>query len=279
MIKEPCAPQVGADVEGFLVHTEEGDIRPCVGVFDGTKDAPWRPENMPEGFAIQEDNVMVEFNVPPVEDSYAGADGIKLAKNMVKNEAATRGYYPLWNTPVHEFKPSQLTSKQAQNIGCDVDYDAYTGGKARTNVPNLTNWRSCGGHIHLGGDFKCPDFVAALFAELYLGVCGAGVTNTYRQEKNCRDQWYGLPGVFRSKTYGIEYRTPDNGWIRDGQTSEYTYSLALQCARWLTNTNAQVIQRAYRNIPWTKQRDFMINGDSLLRGQLLKQAREVGITI
>ena len=79
------------------------------------------------------------------------------------------------------------------------------------------NVRTCGGHIHLGGDFQCPDFVAALFAELFLGVFGRLPMNF----KSVRQRWYGQPGIFRSKPYGIEYRTPDSSWTSDTSYMEY----------------------------------------------------------
>ena len=65
MKKIPCDPQAGSDIEVFLVN-EKNTVIPCVGLVKGTKEKPHRPKGMPKGYAVQEDNVMLEFNVPPV---------------------------------------------------------------------------------------------------------------------------------------------------------------------------------------------------------------------
>jgi hypothetical protein len=278
MIKVPCDPQVGADVELFVAKAEDGLIIPCVGLIEGTKEKPFRPPEMPEGYALQEDNVMLEFNIPTVRDGYNGRETMNQARRMVRRACEALELVPVWNIANWEFAPEALNTPQAQTIGCDVDYDAYTGGKARTNTPRLTNWRSCGGHIHLGGDFKCPDFVAALFAELFLSVVGMGIV-AHPGQQDIRKQWYGMPGVFRSKPYGIEYRTPDNKWAIDNGNAEWTMDMAVACANWLTNTVGTEIQRAYRGIPWTKQREYLLNGNKDLRLEVLTAARGVGVPV
>jgi hypothetical protein len=277
MIKEPCAPQAGADVELF-VKNAAGEIVPCVGFIAGTKEEPFRPEHYPAGYAMQEDNVMCEFNIPPVPDGYTGRETMHIARGMVKDELAKVELRPQWNLSEYEFTPAQLDSKQAQTIGCEVDYDAYTGGQARTNVPKLTNWRACGGHIHLGGDFKCPDFVAALFAELFLSVHGAGIAHFIGQE-SVRETWYGRPGIFRSKPYGIEYRTLNNQWAKSNTNAEWTMSTAANCATYLTNTPATDLQKAFRSIPWTQVREYMLGKPDISRGALIQIARGVGVPI
>jgi hypothetical protein len=278
MIKVPCEPQAGADVELFVANKDDEGIIPCVGLIEGTKEKPFRPPAMPEGYTLQEDNVMLEFNIPPVTEGYMGREVVAYARKMVVRALEPLNLKPMWHVPVWKFKPEQLTSKQAQIIGCEVDYDAYTGGTARTNTPALTEFRSCGGHIHLGGDFKCPDFVAALFAELFLSVLGMGIVSQ-PGIGDARTKWYGMPGVFRPKPYGIEYRTPNNNWAMDNGNAEWALGQAVNCANYLTRTPGIDLQRAYRGIPWTKAREFLIHGNKDLRTELLVAARELGVPV
>ena len=53
--------KIGADVEGFIIGNTGKPI-PSVGIFPGTKDKPFAI--IDEGYYIQEDNVMPEFNIP-----------------------------------------------------------------------------------------------------------------------------------------------------------------------------------------------------------------------
>ena len=201
------------------------------------------------------------------------------AKVMVTQELAKKKMVPVYTKSSHLFAAKHLTSEQAKTFGCEPDYDAYTGGKIR-NAPDydISNWRGCGGHVHLGGDFKCPDFVAALFAELFLGISGAGAWNL-PYDMGQRAKWYGKPGIFRPKPYGIEYRTPDNGWLRETWATEQMYSMGLAVSRYLTTTSADKLQTAFRNIPWTMQREYMLKGGDKERMELIGLAREQGVPV
>ena len=276
MQKIACEPQVGADPEVFLADVND-NIVPCVGIFKGTKAKPWTPPGYEGGYMMQEDNVMCEFNVPTAFSKRDGYYIMQHAKKMVIGQAKLHNLTPKWGVSDHKFKPTQLRSKQAQAIGCESDNDAYTGGGARSILPDLTQWRSCGGHIHLGGDFKCPDFVAALFAELFIAI--AGQCSGVRHE-GARAKWYGQPGIYRSKTYGIEYRSPSNRWITSNISIERTYSWAYMCAKWLTETDSLVIQKAFRALPWTELRAIMLNNKGCpTRASFLTKARKVGVPV
>lgn len=284
MHKIPSQIALGTDLELFLYDNETSKIVPCVGILEGTKDNPYRPDGVPEGFAIQEDNVMVEYNIPPSLTSGEFRSNVKKGRTMVLKELH-RLYGDRYTLSsgrhYHKFKTKDLASKQAQTIGCDPDYDAYTGGQVRVNPPSPGLLRSCGGHIHLGGDFQCPDFVAALFAELFVGlVVGMSV-----DEKNDpRAKWYGQPGIYRPKPYGIEYRTPNNSWAHSSIQTERVAPWGLACARYLTTTSAVDIQTAFRQIPWTQVRECMLRSNdpletSIMRMNIIHKARKAGVPL
>lgn len=284
MNKIPSDIAVGSDLELFLYDNEKSKVVPCVGILDGTKDKPFTPEGYAAGFAIQEDNVMVEYNIPPCRTPSAFYKAMKKGRRMVLEEL-TRRYgtkYSLYTrNHTHSFLMRELQSRQAKTIGCEPDFNAYEGGgKMRVDPPTPDRTRSCGGHIHLGGDFRCPDFVAALFAELWIGV-RAG---QYTVHTDPRLEWYGQPGIYRPKPYGIEYRSPNNRWAMTGPGMELVGEYALRCARYLTETDAVTLQAKFRKVPWTKVRAFMLGNKSTdsskkLHHKIVKEAMNAGIPL
>jgi len=209
------------------------------------------------GFAIQEDNVMVEYNIPPAKTAGQFTKYMKKGRTMVLAELAERygskyGLYTRNHT--HTFLPSELKTMQATTIGCEPDFNAYNGGKMRLDPPAPGERRSCGGHVHIGGDFHCPDFVAALFAELFIAI-RAGHTPTHDDP---RIEWYGQPGIYRPKPYGIEYRSPTNKWGMTGGGMNLTGDYALRCARFLTENDAITLQAKFRKVKWVQVREYML---------------------
>lgn len=274
---------VGTDLEMFLYDDELDKIVPCVGVLPGTKDNPFTPAGYPKGFAIQEDNVMVEFNIPPAADYSQFSRSIGNAFIMVLEELHTRHAmkYSLYRKGyTHDFDYIDLRSNQAKTIGCEPDFDAYNGGAERRFAPVPKRMRGCGGHIHLGGDFKCPDFVAALFAELFFSTRCSMVVDP----KDPRAKWYGKPGVFRPKPYGIEYRTPSNSWAMSDSNRQYVGDCALRLANWLTSSDPITLQKCFRAVPWTVLREYMLmtrkNGDyKHLKNEIMTKAQNAGVPL
>jgi hypothetical protein len=224
----PSTPvTIGADPEFFLYsyagdydhdEGEEGYI-PCVGIVPGTKENPY---DLGDGYFCHEDNVALEVGIPPTENPYQFADSIASVKNMVMDQFLDDMRAELCFQPAVTFESRQLDSPQAQQFGCEPDYDAYTNGKVRTVPMDMfaSNMRFAGGHIHIGGQFNCPPFVAALFADVFIGLANAVRKQPYYSDAlKQRGQWYGKPGIFRPKSYGIEYRTPSNFWCQSHDLS------------------------------------------------------------
>ena len=275
MEKIPCTPSLGADPEWFLTDAE-GQALPACGLIGGTKEEPLA---LGGGFCVQEDNVMVEWNIP-ASDSWETFyhninDGIEAVDDHVKRKVGKD--YGI--TAYHEwtFSTADLASEQAQTFGCEPDYDAYLGGVMRQDGAHnvLGNTRTAGGHIHVGGDFQCPDFVAALFAELAFGVFASIPVNP----NSTRAQWYGRPGIFRSKPYGIEYRTPDNTWTGDTVTVEGVAMYGMRLAEYLTNNSADKLQSVFRQFPWVQLRAYMDGSKRSYRTRkhLIELARAAGV--
>jgi hypothetical protein len=269
MIKEPCEPKVGADVEQFIVKKTTHAIVPCVDILPGTKENPYP---LGVGYFCQEDNVMAEWNIPPQVDEIEFVWAVENAQDRVGQLLADQGYKLDFDHVSHEFKHMELMTPQAQLIGCEPDYDAYSGGTVRKDPPPLTRVRNCGGHVHLGGDFNCPDFVAALFAEYYISV-----RHPHTNVTSERAKWYGLPGIYRPKPYGIEYRTPDSSWCWSREEVENIGYGALECARYLTDTDAEELHAVFRQMPWPAIRDYVMRQGNLTREEVIRQANKAGM--
>lgn len=230
-------------------------IIPCVGLFPGTKAKPYYPKSWAKGFAIQEDNVMLEFNVPVTYNSHEFISSIKQAKKYVNSICKSKSLQPAWNLTEYKFELKDLDTPQAQLFGCDPDLDAYSGGSTRETIPDFGTYRTCGGHIHMGGDFNCPDFVAVLFLELililYLGQHGILPQGTQRSK------WYGRPGIFRTKEYGIEYRTMSNNWATSPYMLQDVGMLLFKIGNMLVQNPAGTIQQWFRKIEWAKIQELL----------------------
>lgn len=198
---------VGCDPELFL-QDETGKLISSIGKFGGTKEAPRPMRKLGPGFALQEDNVALEFNVPPAKNGKEFAANIQTAVDELSKRAARRGL-SLAKICSHSFSPDQLDNPKARAFGCDPDYNAYTGDtnpRPQCDDPTL---RSAGGHIAFGlqGDsYNLQTYVKAfdaLFA-LPLLLCDPDTK---------RRALYGKAGAYRKTPFGVEYRTLSNFWV------------------------------------------------------------------
>lgn len=256
---------LGADPEFFLYDNQYGSyggIRPCVGIIPGTKESPHPLSE--EGYAVHEDNVAIELTIPPCRNSGNFASSVLNGKQLIRDEFLNEEQY-LNEQSAHRFTIGQLNTKQAKAFGCEPDYDAYTGGKMRSVGKDLTEgrFRFAGGHVHLGGDFNCPPFVAALLADLFITLPAYAHSNTpgtyalfgpyYRH----RLGWYGRPGIFREKPYGIEYRTPGPYWTTNLDSAYWMGERSMRLIHYLENTSATEIRSSISEVNWLEVQTFL----------------------
>ncbi len=236
---------LGTDTEVFLINTKTGVITSAEGIIGGSKEKPLALPSLGDGFAIQEDNVMAEFNVPPTSNIEEFKDNIKkILHHINTNYTNLRALIK----PSANFNIIDLMTPQAQKFGCDPDYNAYLVEQNQPPDPIMfPETRFAGGHIHicltnhLGIDYLSytPDnpletingnqlqLITNLvkFMDFFVGL-PACVLDTDIQRKSI----YGTPGRFRVKPYGLEYRSLSNFWIED----DYLMDLVL------TNTKKAV---------------------------------------
>ena len=213
---------IGADPEIFMTN-EQGLVRSAHGIIPGTKE---EPHAVPFG-AIQVDGMALEFNIEPALNSYDFVRNINTVMREMKKSLpegygfAIKGH--------HHFPPEYMKKQpdESLELGCDPDFNAYT--KAPNYAPDgRTTLRTAAGHLHFGwceGETLddwffnlCCDFVQHL--DLSVGIY------CYMLDKDTeRKALYGKAGAFRPKPYGLEYRTPNNAWLKRTEEMKTIFEL------------------------------------------------------
>lgn len=240
---------VGADPELFIINEKTKKVVSAVGLIPGEKGNPWRSEDMPEGFGLETDNILAEFNIPPVKDEINFVNNIIYMKEyinkFVKNIDPDLGILCAASRVVDK---SQLNSPQAQLFGCDVDYNAYTMKANPKPKGTSTNLRSGGFHIHVG--YENPDVDTSLALVKYMDAF-LGIPSVVKDKDNKRRSLYGKAGCFRLTDYGFEYRVLSSAMMSSPSKLSFVWK-QLQKALKAYHTNYSIpgrdlIQEAINN--------------------------------
>jgi len=218
---------IGADPEAFL-YNEQGFVS-AEGKFGGTKENPKILER--PGFAVQEDNVMVEFNIPPATSSQELKDNLQYMVDYIK-VGAKQFDCTLNKAASAEFEISQLNTEQAMTFGCEPDFNAYTRDVNQGIVIENERLRTAGGHIHIGYDNPNEEHSLALIRALDITL---GLASIVKDRDTRRRSMYGKAGAYRLKPFGVEYRTLSNFWIFEERNIQWVYE-GVQAAVDLVNT-------------------------------------------
>lgn len=205
--------RAGADPEVFMHNGQQ--FVSVIGKVPGTKWNPLQVQGLPQGFTLQQDNVSLEFGIPPAaskeefrqyinEVKYAG---LKFLKGL-SYHAASCAVFPA----------DQMQDAEAHIFGCEPDYNAWTRHKNRKPAPPHPFMRSAGGHVHV--ETKLPPTSVVKAMDLFLGVPSL----FYDKDGAERRQLYGKAGAYRKKPYGVEYRTLSNFWIFDDNLIDWVWN-------------------------------------------------------
>lgn len=234
---------IGCDPE-FFVKNEKGVLVTAAGLIPGDKETP---HPVPGG-AIQVDGMAVEFNTNPVSSGFTDAFNDNFTSVVKALQNALPKGYSLVIEPSVEFDKEYydtVVPADAKKLGCDPDYNAYTGEK---NVPPSSDspLRGAAGHIHIGWGENIPTMHPDHFALCREFVkCldfWVGVGLTIFETDTVRRTMYGASGAFRPKPYGVEYRVPSNAWCQSKARRQYLFLLI-----------SFAIQDMSRNAPYYKQ--------------------------
>lgn len=208
---------LGCDPELFMADIT-GKLRASCGLIGGSKEHPL-PLPIGEGFAVQEDNVAIEFNIPPARNADEFVASIKKAMVFLNDAVDTMHGFKLVNLSAASFPKDQLEHDKAKVFGCDPDFNAWTGDRNPRPSADDPTLRSCGGHVHVGFDKSVMSGQAIMRTmDLFLGV-----PSVLMDKGELRKQLYGKAGAYREKPYGYEYRTLSNFWVWDDRLVSWVW--------------------------------------------------------
>lgn len=205
---------LGADPEVFV--QDSVSVRSIIGKIGGTKAHPL-PLPLGDGFAIQEDNVAVEYNIPASDTKQLFVENITTAMEFIGGVLKDRFGLQFVRDSAISFPNEELEDPRAHVFGCEPDFNAWTKNVNPKPMSEDKNLRSCGGHLHIGlvgtPYQKCDIIEIVKSCDVHLAVPAA-----IMDEGLLRKQLYGKRGAFRKKPYGVEYRVLSNFWIFSKET-------------------------------------------------------------
>lgn len=215
---------IGSDPELFV--GKAGKIVSAIGFIGGTKEQP-RPVNLG---ALQEDNVLLEFNIDPAASLGDFQRNIKAVLDQAKGSIKEFQMEVVEGLSSHLYKIEELESfgHNAFVFGCEPDFNAWT--QAMNFMPQDVDpcLRTAGGHIHIG--FGHIEEVGYENASEVAQMCDflLGVPSVLMDKDDRRRQLYGKAGAVRYKQYGVEYRSLSNFWIFSDELTAWAYENALK---------------------------------------------------
>ena len=183
--------------------------------------------------AVQVDGMALEFNIDP-----AGSEQ-EFITNLDTVMGILAGMVPeheIVADPVAHF-PKEYMAKQpreALELGCDPDYNAWSGDE-NTRPDGTVDFRTGAGHVHVGvidgADVTNKDFFAVCREAVREMDVFLGLPSLFYDNDKKRRELYGKSGAFRPKSYGFEYRTLSNAWLRNAGLKRWVYQATQNCMK------------------------------------------------
>lgn len=209
---------IGTDMEIFAKDAK-GIHRSLCGKIGGTKEQPLQLENMQAGFCVQEDNVSLEFNIPPCDTRTMFIESINFM--MEHNRKLLKQYgLVISHDSSAIFEKEELLHPNALVFGCEPDYNAWTQQENPKPFAENLQLRTAGGHVHVGTDVDIVHATKCM--DLYLGIPSIILDDTDSSRQ--RRELYGKAGALRPKPYGFEYRTLSNFWTFNPELISWVYN-------------------------------------------------------
>ena len=241
-------PRIGCDPELFVKNPNSNSFVSGHGMVAGTKESPLKVK----AGAVQVDGVALELNTNPAITENMFVTCIQTVRSGLEDLIKDSGYV-LSAVPVATFdkKYFRQLPPEATAIGCDPDFNAWTG-EANTPGDNRRPFRTGAGHIHVGWTDNNPDnmkseshwndcMTMARQLDYYVGI----YTTLYDRDDRRRSM-YGRAGAFRMKPYGVEYRVPSNVWLNDERLQRWIYRASTQAYR--DAANGKLIENDYKDL-------------------------------
>lgn len=204
--------RLGTDPEVFL-QDKQGNPVSSIGYINADKWNPHQIPDMPSGYTLQEDNVSLEYGIPPASTAQEFIGSINA---VMERSLAYLPELSFSKLSCIVFPEDQMKHPMAHIFGCEPDYDAWSLKSNRKPQPPHPFMRSAGGHVHV--ETKLDPVRVIRLLDLYLGVPSVLMDNGEDRKK-----LYGKAGAHRVKSYGVEYRTLSNFWIFNDRLIQWVW--------------------------------------------------------
>lgn len=215
---------LGSDPELFV---KDNDVLVSAwGMVEGDKHNPLA---VTDG-AVQVDGMALEYNTNPASTLEEWEHNHVSVQNDLRAMLAEGQTLHALPTAFFAEEVFNTSPKEALILGCEPDYNAYTG-KVNAKPDGEVAFRTGAGHIHIGWG---KDFDAD--SDFHMGECKAlarcldihlGLPSLLLDEDKDRRKLYGKAGCFRPKPYGMEYRTLSNFWVDDNELRAWAYKATM----------------------------------------------------
>lgn len=204
--------RLGCDPEVFLLNNQ--GLLPVFGLVGGDKWNPKQIEGMADGFTLQEDNVALEFGIPPAASKQEFVKSVKDVQFAFLNKHPNLSFS---NLSCAVFPGELLEHPQAHVFGCEPDFNAWNN-RENPRPRMKKNTRAAGGHVHVELPPESSRELVVQAMDFYLGLPSLLMDKDAERRK-----MYGKAGAFRPKSYGVEYRTLSNFWIFKDRLVEWVW--------------------------------------------------------
>ena len=218
-----CDPELFLERDGKVIGSER--VIP-----EGGLDSLdlWRPTK------VVRDGIQIELHPGPSTCRAGVGAGIKHGMMALLADLKAKNFEVSFKTVVDVPKEElEGLSENSRVLGCLPSKNHYDSA-AKLEVGRDFTKRSAGGHIHLGfTGYGQNDPCKCLLdnRERLVPILDAIVGNTCVMIDRdpyaaSRRQEYGRAGEFRTPSYGLEYRTPSNFWLRSYQLASLVWGLS-----------------------------------------------------
>lgn len=210
---------IGCDPEVFV--KQDGRFVSAHNLIPGTKENPFKVDKG----AVQVDGFALEFNIDPAASEDEFCINVQHVFNTLKLMVPN---HEIHTVPVAEFGFEYMKVQPAESLvlGCDPDFNAWE--QCPNEKPNgEVDFRTASGHVHIGWtsgkdiwDYQHMNECAEITKQMDFML---GLASLFYDDDVKRRTLYGKGGCFRSKPYGVEYRTLSNAWLKSESLMRWVY--------------------------------------------------------
>lgn len=221
--------RLGADPEVFL-RDQSDNLVSALGRVGGCKFEPKQLEHFPKGYTVQEDNVAIEFGIPPAKTCAGFVNSIHRVMRGGLSIVEPQGL-SFTHLSAAVFPKKELKHPLAHQFGCEPDFDVWAMKENDKPKPPVPEFRCAGGHVHM--ETKEDPVQMGRACDLFMAIPSLIMDKAGGD----RRKFYGKPGAIRFKPYGLEYRVLSNFWVFKKKYIEWVWNTAHRAEEFVKTGN------------------------------------------